>query len=369
MTFRHMLLITVATPALAMSAWAQEDNGDVIASSKATPEQERTVGLSFEYTMDQAPAPYSGPNVNNTALKLTDTPPQLNVPEGFTATLFAHLQDAPRQVEILPNGDVLVAHQSAGYIALLRDTDGDGQANTISRYAEPFTAPYGVHYRETADGPQILVADLMGIWAMPYTEGRIRIVGSQSQTVEEVPPQERVPQHDFSGQQMITPEGAFGDGPFGHVNRDIAIGADGTLYVGIGSNGNISVEPGVPASILSFTADGSLIGTVATGVRNPAGLAIHPETDELFAVVQERDGVGDDLVPDYLTQVQQGGFYGWPFSYIGQNPQPGFAERAPEKVDAAIVPDMLFQPHSAVMDLAFPKTAARCRKDTGMVPS
>ncbi|WP_177172642.1 sorbosone dehydrogenase family protein [Loktanella sp. DSM 29012] len=351
--------MTTATAALAAPVFAQETTDEPIPSSQATPEQERTVGLSFRYTMDQAPEPYTGPNVNNTALRLADTPPQLNVPEGFTATLFAQLQDAPRQVEVLPNGDVLVAHQSAGYIALLRDGDGDGSAETISRYAEPFTAPYGVSYRDGAEGPQILVADLMGIWAMPYTEGRIRIVGSQNQTVDEVPQDERVPQHDFSGQTMITPEGAFGDGPFGHVNRDIAIGDDGTLYVGIGSNGNISVEPGVPASIQAFNPDGSLIGTVATGVRNPAGLAIHPDSGDLFAVVQERDGTGDDLVPDFLINVQQDGFYGWPYSYIGQNPQPGFADQAPDKVAAALAPDMLFQPHSAAMDLEFPEDGAQ----------
>ena len=358
MTLRNLLLTTAAVSSGAFAAMAQQ-TGEPIPSSKATPEEERTVGLSFVYTMDQAPEPYSGPNVNNTALTLKDAAPTLNVPEGFTATLFARLEDAPRALEVLPNGDVLVAHQSGGYIGLLRDTDADGTVDTISRYAEPFTAPYGIRYRENAEGPQILVADVQGIWAMPYTEGKIRIVGSQSQTVSEVPPDERKPQHDFSGQEMITPEGAFGEPPFGHVNRDLVIGDDGTLYVGIGSNGNISVEPGVPASIQSFNADGSAKGTVATGTRNPAGLAIHPETGALFAGVQERDGTGDDLVPDYLIKVQEGGFYGWPYSYIGSNPQPGFAELAPDKVEAAIVPDLLFQPHSAVMGIEFPEEQAQ----------
>lgn len=250
---KRLLLYSAALALCALPVLAQGNDSAPIKSSEATPEQERTVGLSFIYTMDQAPEPYSGPNVNNTSLTLQDAPPTLNVPEGFTATLFAQLEDAPRQVEVLPNGDVLVSHQQAGYIALLRDTDGDGKANTISRYAEPFTAPYGIAYRDGAEGPQILVADVEGIWAMPYTEGKIRIVGSEKKTVAEVPKDERVPQHDFSGQKMITPEGAFGTPPFGHVNRDIAMGPDGTLYVGIGSNGNISVEPGVPATIRRST--------------------------------------------------------------------------------------------------------------------
>ena len=90
-----------------------------------------------------------------------------------------------------------------------------------------------------------------------------------------------------------------------------------------------------------------------TGVRNPAGLDVDPVTGELFAVVQERDGAGDDLVPDYLIRVDEGEFFGWPYSYMGSNPQPGFAQLEPALVDSAEVPDLIFNPHSAVMDLAF----------------
>jgi glucose/arabinose dehydrogenase len=93
--------------------------------------------------------------------------------------------------------------------------------------------------------------------------------------------------------------------------------------------------------------------TVASGMRNPIGIAFHPDTGELWAVVQERDGLGNRLVPDYFTHVEKGGFYGWPYSYIGQNPQPGFAERTPERVKQAIVPDLLFEAHSSAMDFVF----------------
>ncbi|MGR3436785.1 MAG: PQQ-dependent sugar dehydrogenase [Shimia sp.] len=352
-----MILRATATSAIALAATlatAQDQATDVVPSAEATPEQERTVGTVFRYTMDQAGEPYAGPAVNNTSLTLERGDARLNLPDGFSATLFASGLDGPRQAYVLPNGDVLVSMQEQGYIALLRDEDGDGTADLVSRYAERFQAPYGIAYRGTEDGPQVLVADLEGLWTLPYTEGKIRIVGAEAKPAEEVPEAERVPQYDFSGQTRITPEGAFGTPPFGHVNRDIAIAPDGTLFVGIGSNGNISVEPGVPATIQAFEADGTPLGPVATGVRNPTGLAIHPETGQLIAGVQERDGVGDDLVPDFLIAVRDGGFYGWPYSYIGSNPQPGFADQAPDRVEAALVPDLLFQPHSAVMGISFP---------------
>ena len=113
----------------------------------------------------------------------------------------------------------------------------------------------------------------------------------------------------------------------GHQNRHLAIDPKtGALFVGVGSSGNIGVEPELKATIQRFDADGSNQTTYASGMRNPTALAFHPETGELWAVVQERDGLGDNLPPDYLIRVQQGGFYGWPYAYIGKHPQPGFAQ-------------------------------------------
>jgi hypothetical protein len=127
----------------------------------------------------------------------------------------------------------------------------------------------------------------------------------------------------------------------------------GTLYVGVGSSGNLGVEPEPKATIQRFDADGSNQMTVASGTRNATALAFHPETGELWALVQERDGLGDNLPSDYLIRVQQGGFYGWPYAYIGKHPQPGFASLAPDKVEATITPDLLFQAHSSLLDLVF----------------
>jgi glucose/arabinose dehydrogenase len=125
------------------------------------------------------------------------------------------------------------------------------------------------------------------------------------------------------------------------------------LYVGVGSWGNLGVEPEPKATIQRFDADGSNQTTFASGTRNATALAFHPTTGELWAVVQERDGLGDNLPSDYLIRVQQNGFYGWPYAYIGKHPQPGFAQLAPDKVNATIAPDLLFQAHSSLLDLVF----------------
>ena len=168
-----------------------------------------------------------------------------------------------------------------------------------------------------------------------------------------MPPDKRVPTPHVVGEEMITKKGVFGIVQ-GHANRHLAIDPKtGALFVGVGSSGNIGVEPEVKATIQRFEADGSGQTTYASGMRNPTALAFHPDTGELYAVVQERDGLGDRLVPDFMTRVEKGAFYGWPYSYIGKNPQPGFASMRPDKVQAAVVPDLLFEAHSSLLDIVF----------------
>ena len=153
--------------------------------------------------------------------------------------------------------------------------------------------------------------------------------------------------------EPVTARGVFGAAR-GHANRPIAIDPrTGALFAGVGSMGNIAVEPEPKATIQYFGPDGSNQTSYAAGTRNPTVLAVHPQTGELWAGVQERDGLGDNLPSDYLIRVRQGGFYGWPYAYLGPNPQPGFAERAPDRVAATIVPDLLFQAHSSLLDLVF----------------
>ncbi|KRR28604.1 PQQ-dependent sugar dehydrogenase [Bradyrhizobium retamae] len=256
----------------------------------------------------------------------------------------------PRRLLVLPNGDVLVAEQKAGYLTLLRDEDGDGKADWIQRHAEGLNQPYGLAWRDD----HVLVADQDGIWKVPHRLGALRAGRGGEQTkAADVPPDQRKPSPAVVGEEMITRKGVFGIVQ-GHMNRHLAIDPKtGGLFVGVGSSGNVGVEPEVKATIQRFDPNGANQVTFASGLRNPTALAFEPGTGDLYAVVQERDGLGDRLPPDYLTRVEKGAFYGWPYAYIGQHPQPGFANLKPDKVKASTKPDLLFEAHSSAMDLVF----------------
>jgi glucose/arabinose dehydrogenase len=351
--------IAIATAALALTCaalapgWAQRANPEAqpagqSADPASLPDQE--LGRRFTVKPEDLPAPRTGPVVASRPLTLPYQGQTPRVPDGFTATLFASGLEHPRRLLVLPNGDVLVAEQRVGYVTLLRDEDGDGKAEWIQRHVEGLKAPYGLAWR---DG-HVLVADQDGIWKVPHRLGALRAgAGGVQQKAADVPPDRRTPSPRVVGEEMITGKGVFGIVQ-GHANRHLAIDPkSGALFVGVGSSGNIGVEPEVKATIQRFESDGSGQSTFASGLRNPTAHAFHPETGELFVVVQERDGMGDQLVPDYLTRVEKGAFYGWPYSYIGQNPQPGFAQLRPDKVKAAVVPDLLFEAHSSALDLVF----------------
>src|SRR2546427_10010747 len=310
---------------------------------------EHELGRRFSIDPAQLPAPKSSPIVTNRSLTLPSEGQVPQVPAGFKATLFASGLADPRRLVVLPDGDVLVAEQSAGYLTLLRD-EGDGQAKWINRHVEDLNRPYGLAWRND----HVLVADQDAVWRVPHVLGAVRAGRpTPAQRAEQVPPEDRKPSPGAYGAELLTPKGVFGI-TVGHQNRHLAIDPKtGALFVGVGSSGNLGVEPAPKATIQRFDADGSNQMTFASGTRNATALAFHPTTGELWAVVQERDGLGDNLPSDYLIRVQQGGFYGWPYAYIGKHPQPGFAQLAPDKVNATIAPDLLFQAHSSLLDLAF----------------
>jgi glucose/arabinose dehydrogenase len=310
---------------------------------------EHEIGHRFHIDPNDLPAPKTGPIVTDRSLIVPFSGQALEVPPGFAATPFATGLVNPRRLLVLPNGDVLVAEQSAGYLTLLRD-DGEGRAKWIDRHVEDLNRPYGLALR----GDEILVADQDAIWRVPHVVGNLRAGRPvPPQKADEVPPDQRKPVPGAYGAELLTKKGVFGI-TVGHQNRHLAIDPKtGALYVGVGSSGNLGAEPEPKATIQRFDADGSNQTTVASGTRNATALAFHPQTGELWAVVQERDGLGDNLPSDYLIRVQQGGFYGWPYAYNGKHPQPGFAQLAPDKVEATITPDLLFQAHSSLLDLVF----------------
>ncbi len=257
----------------------------------------------------------------------------LSVPAGFTVNVFAEGLTNARNMIVASNGDVLLAEQNTGKITLLRDADGDGKAELVTTFAGGFSIAYGLAIGKDA----LYVGDSEGAWRIPYKAGDTKATAPQV---------------------MITPAGAFGSAG-GHSTRTLTLSPDGTkLMVSIGSRGNLAEEPLPRATIQEFTLDAagtkaSNQRTFASGLRNAVGTAYYPGTSDLYTVVNERDTLGDELVPDYMTKVADNGFYGWPYSYIGQHPQPGFADKRPDLVKKAIVPDVPFRSHSAPLGIAF----------------
>jgi glucose/arabinose dehydrogenase len=345
-----MAAAIMAFGAIGSTAIAQQGSSiqqATTADPASNPDQE--LGRRFLIKAENLPPPKTGEVAASRSLLIPYAGQVPRVMEGFTATPFITGLEHPRRLLVLPNNDVIVAEQKIGHLTLLRDQDGDGKADYIERYADDFKAPYGLAYRDGF----VLVADQEGIWRVPHVSGALRAGRPEQPKITDVPPEQRKPVPAAYGQELITQRGVFGV-IAGHQNRHLALDPKtGAMFVGVGSSGNIGVEPEVKASIQRFEPDGSGQTTFASGMRNPTTLAFHPATGELYAGVQERDGLGDNLPPDYLTRVEMGAFYGWPYAYIGSNPQPGFAHRAPEKVKATVVPDVLFQPHSSVLDMVF----------------
>ncbi len=259
------------------------------------------------------------------------------VPPGFQVSLFASGLDAPRMVRVAPNGDVFVTESEAGRLRLLRDADGDGTPEVVSVFADRLNQPFGIAFHPAADPKWIYVANTDAIVRFPYTPGDTQARSAGEMVYDKVSGGGRLP----GG---------------GHWTRDIVFSRDGSkMYVSVGSRTNVSDGPEEArrARIFELLPDGTGERVYAWGIRNPVGLAIHPDTGELWTSVNERDELGDNLVPDYVTSVQDGGFYGWPWFYIGANQDPRHAGKHPELRDKVIVPDVLVQSHSASLGMMF----------------
>ena len=238
----------------------------------------------------------------------------------------------PRQMRRAPNGDVFLADTGAGTVRILRGITADGKPQESSVYAS-LPSAFGINFYPPGPNPQwIYVTSTGTLVRYAYKNGDLKATGEPEKLITDIP----------SGG--------------GHSTRDIVFSPDGKslfLAVGSASNHNDDADELHRANILEYTPDGKFIGIYASGIRNPVGLAINPETGELWTSVNERDNLGDNLVPDYVTHVARGGFYGWPWFYIGGNQDPAHAGKHPELRDKAIVPDVLIQAHSASLGMAF----------------
>ncbi len=261
--------------------------------------------------------------------------PILKVPTGFKVNVYAEGLDAPRWLTLTPSGDVLVTETRQNRIRLLRDTNGDGVADVNKTFA---TAQNGVNipFGMTFAGNSFFLGNTGEVRQYPYTQGQQQLTGTGQRIAE------------------LTP-GGYNQ----HWTRNVVASPDGTkLYVSVGSRSNVDEEPLPRASVQVMNLDGSNQQTFASGLRNPVGLDFHPTTGELYATVNERDGIGDDLVPDYFTRIQQGEFYGWPYAYLAPNLiEPRQAtngkSKRPDLVAQTKTPDVLFQAHSAALGVQF----------------
>lgn len=254
----------------------------------------------------------------------------LALPPGFTATLFASGGfKRPRNLAQAPNGDVFVVDSGPGSVWVLRDANGNGtiEDSERSEFATGLKQPFGIAFQKGA----VYVANTDAVVKFPYAPGD-RTASAAPVTVAPLP-----------------------TGPAGHWTRNIAFSPDGrTFYVAVGSSHNIDPDPDpLRAAVLKFNADGSGRQTLVTGARNPVGLAVHPTTREPWMTVQERDGLGDELVHDYVAKVVPGRFYGWPYAYLGPHEDPRHAGTMPDLVKKTVVPEVLFEPHSSAMTMIF----------------
>jgi glucose/arabinose dehydrogenase len=280
-------------------------------------------GSHFAISPDTLPAPYATPATENSSHivpRPAGTIPQ--APKGFTVTVFATGLSNPRWMAVAPNGDVFLAEPDASKVTILR---GGDKATTVATFAGGFDKPHGLAFHDGA----LYVSDIKAVWRIAYTDGALK----------------------GGARTRVTKQDDLGIG--GHFTRDLAFGPDGALYIGIGSNENIDdQEPVFRAAVDKVNPDGTL-APYASGIRNAVGLAFQPGTGQLWVSVNERDGMGDGLVPDYLTHVQPGAFYGWPYAYTGPHADPVYGKKRPDMVAKSVTPDLLFQSHSAPTGLVF----------------
>jgi glucose/arabinose dehydrogenase len=257
-------------------------------------------------------------------------------------------------MKVAPNGDVFIAETGAGRIRVLRASNGSAKPSADQIYAGGLHQPFGIAFFPNGEHPQwIYVADTDRVVRFPYRDGDLKAAGTPEIVVADLP-------HGY-----------------GHSTRNIAFTRDDKrMLVSVGSASNDAEGMGSPpgglpswmsqhplgaswgsetdrAGVLMFDPDGKNPGMFATGIRNCVGLAVHPTTGDLYCSTNERDGLGDNLVPDYVTRVREGAFYGWPWYYIGGNEDPHHAGQRPDLKGKVTVPDVLLQAHSASLGLTF----------------
>jgi glucose/arabinose dehydrogenase len=312
-------------------------------------------GDLHHFTADKLAAPFASESAGN-GPKVAPRPDGAMpaVPKGFKVSVFAGDTGKARLALRAPNGDIIVSEAAKGQVSILRPGAGGDKAETVSVYATGLSRPYGLALWPSGANPKYLyVANVNSVVRFPYALGDLKAKGEPETVVEKIA--------DTGG---------------GHVTRTLAFSKDDrTLFVSVGSATNIASgigkEPPQPlaqwekehglggawaeeadrATVLAFDADGKNRRNYANGLRNCVGMLVHPQTGDLFCSVNERDELGDNLPPDYVTRVKQGGFYGWPWYYLGAHEDPRLKGIRPDLKDKVTVPDTLIQAHSAPLGM------------------
>ena len=293
-------------------------------------------GTVHKVTAQDLPAPYATKSAIN-GPDVVDRPQNVwpQAPAGFKVELYTTDVSEARKIITAPNGDVFAA-ESHGDIKIFRGLTADGKPQQMAVFATNLTQPYGIAFYPPGPNPlYVYIGATDAVLRFPYHNGDLKAT-ARPQRLADLP------------------------GGGNHWTRDLVFSPDGKqLFVGVGSVSNVD-DPDTHsdeknrADILVMNPDGSNVHVYAYGIRNAGGgLAINPKSGELWCSVNERDDLGDNLVPDYITHVQEGGFYGWPYYYIGGNPDPRHKGKHPELKSKAIVPDVLLQPHNASLELTF----------------
>jgi len=326
-----------AASAAASSVSTSEPAGSVSNVPPPTPPftdyRYESPGTVRHITLKDLPQPYATESASN-GPKLVARPPNAwpKALPGFKVDLYATGLTNPRITRIAPNGDIFLAETSAGDIKVFRGITADAKPEQVKVFATGLNTPFGIAFYPLGANPEwVYVANMDSIVRFRYHNGDMTSSG---------PPQ----------RLLDLPSGGH------HRSRDIVFSPDGKkMFVSVGSDQNLDDAPTEKnrADILELNPDGSGLRVYASGIRNPVGIAINPITSELWCSVNERDGLGNNLVPDYITHVQDGGFYGWPWWYMGGNQDPRLAGQHPELKDKVITPDVILQPHNASLEMTF----------------
>jgi glucose/arabinose dehydrogenase len=299
-------------------------------------------GTIREITVADLPQPYASTSVDN-GPKMVPRPANVwpQTLPGFKVEQYATELENPREIRTAPNGDIFLAESDPGRVMVFHGTGRDGKPEVTSVFATGLTLPFGIAFCPPGPDPKyVYVANTNSVVRFPYENGDLKARGPAQMVVENLP--------GF---------GRLRGG--GHWTRDLAFSPDGTkLFISVGSHSNVDDSDNNPAEfhradILQSNPDGSDLHVYAWGIRNPVGIAINPQTRQLWCSTNERDELGDNLPPDYITHVQEGGFYGWPWFYTGGHQDPRHEGKHPELKDKVIVPDVLLQPHDASLEMVF----------------